>query len=69
MLLMLNRCSGVVSSAFQFLDDLEQRLRPVGLKEREILLALKQRECKERNLPFDGEFYFWDYRYYDRKVR
>lgn len=51
----------------QFLDDLEQKLRPVGLKEREILLGMKQRECKEKGLPFDGEFYIWDYRYYDRK--
>ncbi|KAL1748003.1 hypothetical protein HDZ31DRAFT_30713 [Schizophyllum fasciatum] len=47
--------------------DLEQKLRPVGLKDREILLAMKQREHKEKGLPFDGEFYIWDYRYYDRK--
>ncbi|THH20564.1 hypothetical protein EW146_g816 [Bondarzewia mesenterica] len=50
-----------------FLNDLEQKLRPVGSKERETLLALKQAEHKEKNLPFDGEFYIWDYRYYDRK--
>jgi Zn-dependent oligopeptidase len=42
-------------------------LRPVGLKEREVLLGMKQQECKEKGLPFDGEFYLWDYRYYDRK--
>ncbi|KAF8895394.1 hypothetical protein BD779DRAFT_1660241 [Infundibulicybe gibba] len=50
-----------------FLDDLEQKLRPVGIKEREILLALKKKEHEEKGLPFDGEFYIWDYRYYDRK--
>ncbi|TFY78786.1 hypothetical protein EWM64_g5225 [Hericium alpestre] len=50
-----------------FLDDLEQKLRPLGVKEREVLLGLKQKEHKEKGLPFDGEFYIWDYRYYDRK--
>jgi Zn-dependent oligopeptidase len=45
---------------------LEHKLRPVGLKDREILLRLKEEECKEKNIPFDGEFYLWDYRYYDR---
>jgi Zn-dependent oligopeptidase len=42
-------------------------LRPVGLKDREALLALKKNEHEEKGLPFDGEFYIWDYRYYDRK--
>ncbi|ETW81741.1 Metallo peptidase M3A [Heterobasidion irregulare TC 32-1] len=50
-----------------FLADLEQKLRPVGTKERLTLLGLKQEECKAKGLPFDGEFYIWDYRYYDRK--
>ena len=42
-------------------------MRPVALKEREILLAMKLEEHKAKGLPFDGEFYIWDYRYYDRK--
>ncbi|KAG6856420.1 hypothetical protein H0H87_004639 [Tephrocybe sp. NHM501043] len=50
-----------------FLDDLENKLRPVGLKELDILLALKKKEHEEKRLPFDGKFYIWDYRYYDRK--
>lgn len=49
-----------------FLDDLEHRLRPLGEKERETLLALKKAEHAQRNLPFDNELYIWDYRYYDR---
>lgn len=49
------------------MTDLEQKLRPVGLKDRETLLALKKEEHDEKGLPFDGEFYLWDYRYYDRK--
>ena len=49
------------------MDDLETKLRRVGEKEREILLALKKKDHEARGLPFDGEFYIWDYRYYDRK--
>ncbi|KAF8349335.1 metallopeptidase MepB [Amanita rubescens] len=50
-----------------FLDDLEQRLRPVGIKDRITLLEIKKKEHEAKGLPFDGEFYVWDYRYYDRK--
>ncbi|KAF8225878.1 metallopeptidase MepB [Tricholoma matsutake] len=50
-----------------FLDGLDEKLRPVGIKERDILLALKKKEHEEKGLPFDGNFYLWDYRYYDRK--
>jgi Zn-dependent oligopeptidase len=37
------------------------------MKDRETLLALKQKEHAERGLAFDGNFYTWDYEYYDRK--
>ncbi|KAJ7095922.1 metallopeptidase MepB [Mycena belliarum] len=50
-----------------FLDDLEKKLKPVGMKDRETLLALKEKEHAELGLPFDSNFYIWDYRYYDRK--
>ena len=52
---------------FQFLDDLEQKLRPVGLKERETLIAMKRKEHEEKGIPFDGELYIWDFGYYARK--
>jgi Zn-dependent oligopeptidase len=51
----------------QFLDDLESKLRPVGDKDLETLLAMKKKEHQEKGYPFDGQFYLWDYRYYDRK--
>jgi metallopeptidase MepB len=51
----------------QFLDDLEEKLKPIGMKERESLLALKKEEHEEKSLPFDGEFYGWDEGYYRRK--
>jgi metallopeptidase MepB len=50
-----------------FLDDLQNKLEPVALKERETLLAMKKEEHEARRIPFDGQFYLWDYRYYDRK--
>ncbi|KAJ7784621.1 metallopeptidase MepB [Mycena metata] len=50
----------------EFLDDLEKKLKPVGIKDRETLLAMKKEDHAARGLPFDGEFYVWDYRYYDR---
>ncbi|KAB5588390.1 Metallopeptidase MepB [Ceratobasidium theobromae] len=53
-------------AVIDFLTDLEEKLRPVGLKDRETLLKLKEKEHAKLGLPFDGEFYIWDYRYYDR---
>jgi Zn-dependent oligopeptidase len=38
----------------------------LGSQERETLLQLKAEELKAKGEPFDGEFYIWDYRYYDR---
>lgn len=36
------------------------------MQERENLLKLKADELKANGEPFDGEFFLWDYRYYDR---
>lgn len=52
---------------FDFLDELEQRLRPVALEEREVLLAMKQEEHAEKGIAPDAEFYGWDSSYYGRK--
>ena len=60
---MVKNAKGVVG----FLADLEKKLRPVAVKEREVLLKMKEKEHKALGIPFDGEFYLWDYRYYDRK--
>jgi Zn-dependent oligopeptidase len=46
---------------------LQKKLHPVGLKDRETLLKLKEKEHAEKGYSFDGAFYLWDYRYYDQK--
>lgn len=54
------------NAAQVFVDHLEAKLRPLGIKEHEILLALKKEEHEKRGLPFDGKFYIWDHGYYNR---
>lgn len=56
------------SAAAAFLDDLQQKLKPIGDSDLQTLLKLKEEEHKELGLPFDGNFYAWDWRYYDRKL-
>lgn len=51
-----------------FLKDLRKRLAPGGAKEVKHLLALKKKDCEERGLPFDGKYYLWDHRFYDRMM-
>jgi len=53
-------------TVIEFLEDLEQKLRPIGAKERATLLALKQDECAELGYAFDGELNMWDFWYYER---
>ncbi|TFY69553.1 hypothetical protein EVJ58_g360, partial [Rhodofomes roseus] len=52
----------------EFLDDLEQKLRPIGARERVTLLALKQEEHAAKGYPFDGELYMSDFWYYSRRL-
>ncbi|XP_059394574.1 thimet oligopeptidase-like [Carassius carassius] len=52
----------------QFLDELYERLRPVGEQEREYLLSLKRADCERRSLAFDGQLHAWDMPYYMNQV-
>jgi Zn-dependent oligopeptidase len=45
-----------------FLKDLEEKLRPLGIKERDDLLALKKEEHERLGLTQDPVFRLWDYR-------
>lgn len=49
-----------------FLSDLRTRLTPGGKEEIARLLALKKKDTAARGLDFDGGYYFWDNRFYDR---
>ncbi|KAJ7601149.1 hypothetical protein C8J56DRAFT_1000085 [Mycena floridula] len=60
---MIKNAAGVST----FLDELEKKLLLVGIKDRDTLLTMKKKEHEELGIPFDGQFYIWDYRYYGRK--
>ena len=51
-----------------FLGDLKQRLTKGGASEKKILTALKEKDLKADGAEkdFDGRYYLWDHRYYDR---
>jgi metallopeptidase MepB len=55
-------------TVLDFLGDLKGKLAAGGVKEIEHLLALKKKDHEARNLPFDGNYYLWDHRFYDRML-
>lgn len=54
------------ATVFDFLADLETKLRPLGESEKTELLALKKEIHAAKGWEFDGKLYLWDYRFYDR---
>lgn len=50
------------------LDEFYEKLKPVGMKERQYLLSLKKAECQRRSLDFDGLLHAWDLPYYMNQV-
>jgi metallopeptidase MepB len=51
-----------------FLGDLRQRLSQGGLDEIETLKKMKQVDLESRGEKFDGRYYLWDHRFYDRMM-
>ena len=51
-----------------FLGDLRKRLTPGGDKERKALAAFKEKDLKSRQAEYDGHYYLWDQRFYDRMM-
>lgn len=53
------------TTVLNFLNDLKDKLIPLGLKEKESLLELKKKDLISQNLEFDNNYYVWDHRFYD----
>lgn len=53
-------------TANAFLDDLLEKIKPIGEKERNKLMQLKKEDCEEQKIPYEDTFYAWDYRYLNR---
>ena len=51
-----------------FLGDLRTRLTQGGASEMEVLKALKKQELKSMGEDFDGYYFLWDHRYYNRMM-
>lgn len=49
-------------------DTFQERLKPIGNRERKYILALKKRECLMKGLHFDGRINAWDLPYYMNQV-
>lgn len=49
-----------------FLGNLRSQLTDGGQQEVKSLLALKKADVEGRSEPFDGRYYLWDHRFYDR---
>lgn len=54
----------------EFLGDLRQRLTKGGAQEREVLKSLKEKDVKERGAgeDYDGRYFLWDHRFYNRML-
>ncbi|TXT07346.1 hypothetical protein VHUM_03066 [Vanrija humicola] len=53
-------------NVLDFLNDLQEKLTPLGEAEKQKFLKVKKAEHEKRGLPVENELYLWDYRYYDR---
>ncbi|KAM5194662.1 neurolysin, mitochondrial [Mantella aurantiaca] len=51
-----------------FLDVLKTKVKPLGEEEKQLILEMKNDECVDRGLEFDGKINAWDLNYYLTRV-
>lgn len=59
-----NRMAKKPENVSEFLASLKERLSPMAKQDLARLLEIKKEDYKARGLPFDGQFYSWDIRFY-----
>ena len=64
-----NKMAKTETRVNEFLGDLRTRLAAGGKKELDDLRQYKKRDCEERGVSFDGNFYMWDSSLYSRKMK
>ncbi|KAI5954788.1 PRD1 [Candida theae] len=55
-------------TVLNFLNDLRDKLTPVGESELQVLKDLKSKDLEARGLAPEKEFYSWDFAYYDQRL-
>ncbi|CAI4284304.1 BAK_1a_G0004960.mRNA.1.CDS.1 [Saccharomyces cerevisiae] len=55
------------TTVMNFLNDLKDKLIPLGRKELQVLQDMKAEDVKKLNQGADPNYYIWDHRYYDNK--
>ncbi|XP_064462874.1 thimet oligopeptidase-like isoform X2 [Ornithodoros turicata] len=56
-------------TVYNFLTGMEEKLQPLWQKEKQVFLKLKEEECQQLGIPFDGKLNYWDIRYYDNMAK
>lgn len=52
-------------TVLDFIEGLRAKLIPFAEKEFEVLRQLKEKDCKERGIEFDGKINAWDIKFYE----
>jgi len=62
------RMSKTAETVATFMSGLAARMAPLGEKDRQLMLDIKTKECKEYGYENDNTINYWDYRYFMTKV-